>query len=239
MPLDSHPLDRPLTGHAFRNAHLRERSLRCAETAPPLARLLVTLRAQLLGLTRLELARRSGISRGTLRDLELGIHSPTRRILQQLLAFFQRAGVPDEHLEELRRLYAGCGDTLEQFLARLELRAGSSRELARRVGISAATLWEYRRGHFPLSWQLLCQMCAAVGEDAAPAEILWREAERQRLRQRGYSETLAEFWILCGGAGYTEKHLLWLGLATAAGARLALPGAASLGRRCQRGSAVR
>src|SRR5262249_60642502 len=127
-----------------------------------------------------------GISRGTLRDLELGIHTPTRRILQQFLAFCQHAGVPDEHLEELRRLYAGSGDTLEQFIARLELRAGSSRELARRAGISPATLWEYRRGNFPLPWALLCPMCEALGEDAAPAEGLWREAERPRPRPRGH-----------------------------------------------------
>src|SRR5215472_7894786 len=135
MPFDSyHPAD-PLKGHALRNAHLRQRALRRAETAPPLARILVTIRAQVLGLTRLELARRSGISRGTLRDLELGIHTPTRRILQQFLAFCQRAGASAEHLEELRRLYAGSGDTLEQFIARLELRAGSSRELARLAGV--------------------------------------------------------------------------------------------------------
>jgi transcriptional regulator with XRE-family HTH domain len=220
MPLHPHHPEQPLSGHALRNAHLREHALRRAETAPPLARILVTLRAQHLGLTRLELARRSGISRGTLRDLELGVHTPTRRILQQLLAFFQRAGVSDEHLEELRRLYAGASDTLEHFLARLELRAGSSRELARRVGISAATLWEYRRGHFPLPLALLRQMCAVVGEDAGPAERLWREAERQRLRQRGYPEALAEFWSLCGRSGYTEKQLLTLGISTAAVRRL-------------------
>ncbi len=220
MPHDHHDSGQPLTGHALRNAHLRQRSLRRAETAAPLARLLVTLRAQHLGLTRLELARRSGISRGTLRDLELGIHTPTRRILQQLLAFYQRAGVSNEHLEELRRLYAGAGDTLEQFLARLELLAGSSRELARRVGISAATLWEYRRGHFPLPLALLRQMCAAVGVAPAPAEELWHEAERKRLRQRGYPEALVEFWVLCGRGGYTEKQLLSLGMNTAAVRRL-------------------
>jgi transcriptional regulator with XRE-family HTH domain len=220
MPLDPcHPGD-PLKGHALRNAHLRERALHRAETAPPLARILVTIRAQILGLTRLELARRSGISRGTLRDLELGIHTPTRRILQTFLAFCQRAGVSAEHLEELRRLYAGAGDNLEQLIARLELRAGSSRELARKVGISPATLWEYRRGNFPLPLALLRQMCAAVGEDAAPAELLWHQAERQRLRERGYPEALAEFWVLCARAGCTEKHLLSLGMATAAVRRL-------------------
>lgn len=220
MPLHPQQGDKPLTGHALRNAHLREHALRRAENAPPLARILVTLRAQLLGMTRLDLARRSGISRGTLRDLELGIHTPTRRILQQLLAFFQSSGVADQQLEELRRLYAGAGDTLEQFIARLELRAGSSRELARRVGISAATLWEYRRGHFPLPLELLRKMCAAVGADADPGEILWREAERQRLHKRGYPEALVEFWILCGRGGYTEKHLFTLGMGTAAVRRL-------------------
>src|SRR5690349_21803235 len=44
-----------LKGHALRNAHLREHALRRAETAPPLARILVTIRARILGLTRLEL----------------------------------------------------------------------------------------------------------------------------------------------------------------------------------------
>ncbi len=220
MPLQPHDPALPLKGHALRNEHLRQRAVQRAESAPPLARLLVAIRAQLLGLTRLELARRSGISRGTLRDLELGIHAPTRRILQQLLAFYQREGVPSDRIEELRSLYAGAGETLEQFIARLELRAGSSRELARRVGISAATLWEYRRGNFPLPWELLNRLCATVGEDVAGAETLWREAERQRLRQRGYPEPLVEFWVLCGRAGYSEKHLLSLGLATAAVRRL-------------------
>jgi transcriptional regulator with XRE-family HTH domain len=220
MPLLPSDSDAPLKGHALRNAHLRQRALQRAESAPPLARLLVSIRAQLLGMTRLELARRSGVSRGTLRDLELGIHAPTRRILQQLLDFYQREGVPTEQLEEIRRLYAGAGETLEQFIARLELRAGSSRELARRVGISAATLWEYRRGNFPLSWELLNRLCDAVGEDVAGADSLWREAERRRLQQRGYPEPLVEFWVLCGRAGYTEKHLLSLGLATSAVRRL-------------------
>ncbi len=82
------------------------------------------------------------------------------------------AGVPVEHLEELRCLYAGAGDNLEQLIARLELRAGSSRELARRVGISPATLWEYRRGNFPLPLALLRQLCKTVGEDIVQAEVL-------------------------------------------------------------------
>src|SRR5215467_16376676 len=101
MPFDSyHPAD-PLKGHALRNAHLRQRALRRAETAPPLARILVTIRAQVLGLTRLELARRSGISRGTLRDLELGIHMPTRQTLQEFVTFCRRRGVDEGDLESL------------------------------------------------------------------------------------------------------------------------------------------
>src|SRR6516164_8823818 len=87
------PAQQKLTGHALRNANLRERSLVRAREAPPLARALVTLRARCLGMTRLEFARRSGISRGTLRDVELGVHTPTRRTLRQLLGFCQQAGV--------------------------------------------------------------------------------------------------------------------------------------------------
>jgi transcriptional regulator with XRE-family HTH domain len=220
MPFDSNHPDDALTGHALRNAHLRERSLLRARTAPPLARILVTIRAQVLGLTRLDFARRSGISRGTLRDLELGVHTPTRRILRQFLAYCQRAGVAAEHLEELRRLYAGPGDTLRQFIARLELRAGSSRELARRVDVSPGTLWEYRRGNFPLPWDLLRRMCQAVGADPAPAEPLWHQAERRRLLDRGYPEALAEFAVLCARAGWAEKHLPSLGLSMSAVRRL-------------------
>src|SRR5439155_8627804 len=122
-----------LTGHALRNANLRARSLVRAREAPPLARALVTLRARVLGLTRLEFARRSGISRGTLRDLELGIHTPTRRVLQQFVIFCQKNNVCPEQLEEVRQLYAGPGDTLQQLIARLELKACSPRELAHRV----------------------------------------------------------------------------------------------------------
>src|SRR6266480_4236541 len=94
-----------LTGHALRNANLRARSLVRAREAPPLARALVTLRARVLGLTRLEFARRSGISRGTLRDLELGVHTPTRRVLQQFVSFCDERKVGCERVEELRRLY--------------------------------------------------------------------------------------------------------------------------------------
>src|SRR5262249_25771224 len=158
------------TGHALRNAHLRERALARARTAPPLAQAVVNIRAGVLRLTRLECARRAGISRGALRDLELGVHNPTRQTLQQFMTFCQRQRVGPAHLEEWRRLYAGAGDTLPQLVARLELRAGSSRELARRVGISPTTLWEYRRGNFPLPLVLLQRLCRAAGEDCAHAE---------------------------------------------------------------------
>src|SRR5438128_1982688 len=125
MPRASNNHTNGLAGHALRNAHLRERSLARAQTAAPLARTLVQIRADTLGMTRLEFARRSGISRGTFRDLELGIHRPTRRVLQQFVSFCQEQGVAAERLEELRTIYVGAGDTLEQFISRLELRAGS------------------------------------------------------------------------------------------------------------------
>src|SRR5260370_29195223 len=108
-----------LAGHNLRNANLRERSLVRAQEAPPLARALVTLRARVLGLTRLEFARQSGISRGTLRDVELGVHTPTRRILQQFVDFCRGCGDAPEHLEEVYRLYAGAGDGLGSWIARL------------------------------------------------------------------------------------------------------------------------
>jgi transcriptional regulator with XRE-family HTH domain len=219
MRLDSpNPMER-LTGHALRNAHLRQHALARAETLPPLARLVVQIRADTLSLTRLELARRSGISRGTLRDLELGVHTPTRRIMQQLVAFYQQAGVSSEQLEELHRLYTGSGETLAQVIARLELRAGSPRELARRVGISPATLWEYRRGNFPLPVCLLQRLCQAVGENVAPALGLWYDTERRRLLARGYPEALAEFWTRCAREGYAERQLLQMGLVSTAAAR--------------------
>src|SRR5271165_1034120 len=90
-----------LVGHALRNANLRERSLVRAQQASPLARALVTLRARVLGMTRLEFARRSGISRGTLRDLELGIHIPTRRIMQRFVDFCHDSGVAPARIEEV------------------------------------------------------------------------------------------------------------------------------------------
>ncbi len=205
-----------LTGHALRNANLRARSLARAREAPPLARALVTLRARVLGLTRLEFSRRYGIGRSTLRDLELGIHTPGRRTLQQYVDFCRRAGVADEHLDEICRLYVGAGEGLRQLIARLELKAGSPAELARRAGISPGTLWEYRRGNYPLPLPILRRLCRAVQEDPAPAEPLWHEAERQRLLARGYPLALAEFWVLCTREGYAEKHLPALGLGTAA-----------------------
>src|SRR5689334_2432036 len=161
MLRDSQKGGERLTGHALRNAHLRERALARANTLPPLSRLVVKIRAETLTMTRVDFARRSGISRGTLRDLELGVHTPTRRIMQQFVLFCQQAGVPSEQLEDLRGLYAGPGDTLRQVITRLELRAGSPRELAARVGISPATLWEYRRGNFPLPLRLLQRFCQA------------------------------------------------------------------------------
>jgi transcriptional regulator with XRE-family HTH domain len=209
-----------LTGHALRNAHLRERSLTRAETAPPLAREVVALRAEVLGLTRLECARLSGISRGALRDLELGIHHPSRQTLQQFLAFCQQRGVRPQRLEGLRRLYLGAGDTLEAFLGRLELAAGSSRELARRVGISATTLWEYRRGNFPLPLALLRRLCKAVGEDEEQGAALWHTATRQRFLDRGLPAAWAELCVLCARAGHAESHLLTLGVSTTAFRRL-------------------
>jgi transcriptional regulator with XRE-family HTH domain len=219
MPRESSNSRERLTGHALRNAHLRQRALVRAETVPPLARLVVQIRAATLGLTRLELSRRSGISRGTLRDLELGVHTPTRRIMQQFVAFCQQAGVCPEQLEELRRLYAGPGETLEELINHLELRAGSPRELARRVGISPATLWEYRRGNFPLPLPLLRQLHAVVGESAIAAERLWHETERRRLLERGYPEALAEFWTRCAREGYAERQLLKVGLLSTPAAR--------------------
>src|SRR5438270_10893717 len=129
-----------LSGHARRNAGLRRHALVRAEQAPPLARALVKVRAEVLGMTRLEFARRSGIGRGTLRDVELGVHAPSRRTVHQFVTFCLSCGVDAGELEGLLRLHTSSADALGQFIAGLELRAGSSRELARRVGISPATL---------------------------------------------------------------------------------------------------
>lgn len=203
----SSPQRNGLTGHALRNARLRQRSLERAEEAPPLARLIVHIRAKILGMTRLELVRRSGISRGTLRDLELGVHTPTRRILRKFIDFCQKQQVPEALIEELRCLYAGTGETLGEVIARLQLRAGSPRELAQRVGLSPATLWEYQRGTFPLPLSLLRRLCQAVEVNSAHAEQLWHASERRRLLDKGYPPPLAEFWVLCSRKGWAEKHL--------------------------------
>ena len=210
----------PLTGHALRNAHLCERALARAQEAPPLSQLVVRIRAGVLGITRLELARRSGLSRGALRDLELGIHSPTRQTLQHFLDYCRRQRVDAAVLDELRGLYTGPADTLAGLLARLELRAGSSRELARRVGISPTTLWEYHRGNFPLPWALLGQMCKAVGADLAAAEELWHADQRRRLLERGLPEAWVELCVLCARAGHPESHLTRLGVSNATLRRL-------------------
>jgi len=220
MPQEVNNHAKRLTGHALRNAHLRERSLLRARTAPPLARAVVMIRAQTLGMTRLEFVRRSGISRGTMRDLELGVHTPTRHTLQEFVAFCRRRGVARANLDALCQLYAGPGDTLEEWIARLELRAGSTRELARRVGISPATLWEYRRGNFPLPRALLRKLCRSVGEDPAPAEALWHVAERRRLVERGYPEAWAELCVWCFRAGHSESHVLDVGVTTTVYRRL-------------------
>src|SRR5262245_61257367 len=220
MPLDSPSRNGHLTGHALRNANLRKRSLHRAQEAPPLARAVVTIRAGELEMTRLDFCRKSGISRGTLRDLELGVHIPTRRVLRQLIDFCQRRGVKPDSLEELRRIYAGSGETLDGLIARLELKAGSAGKLARRVGISPSTLWEYQRGRFPIPLSMLRDLCAAVGEDPAAAERVWLAAERQRLRDREYPDPLAEFWALCHRMGYSDKDLPALGIGTEALRRL-------------------
>jgi transcriptional regulator with XRE-family HTH domain len=201
-----------LAGHALRNAHLRQRAVERARDASPLSRLVVTIRAEVLGLTRLECARRCGISRGALRDLELGVHQPTRQTLQQFLTFCRQQHVPAGQLDELQCLYVGPGENLEQFLGRLELRAGSARKLAQLVDISATTLWEYRRGSFPLPLALLRRMCAAVGEDAAAAEALWGASQRRRLLERGLPPAWAELCLLCARDGQPESHLLRLGV---------------------------
>jgi transcriptional regulator with XRE-family HTH domain len=209
-----------LHGHALRNAHLREHSLKRSQEAPPLAQAIVHIRAGMLQMTRLEFARASGMSRGVLRDLELGVHRPTRQTLQQFVDFCRHKDVDAVAIEDVRRLYAGSGETLEELIGRLELAASSSRELARRAGISPTTLWEYRRGNFPLTLGLLQKLCKAVGEDGRAAEELWEDAERQRFLARGYPAAWAELCMLCSRAGKAESHLLRLGVSTAALRRL-------------------
>ncbi|MBI1311954.1 helix-turn-helix domain-containing protein [bacterium] len=204
-----------LHGHALRNANLRKRSLKRSETAPPLARKAVEIRVGELGMTRIELARQSGISRGALRDLELGVHTPTRNTLERFIEFCEERGVSERVIDELRDLYAGPADSIEHVIARLELRAGSSPKLARKVGVSAATMWEYRRGNFPVPHELLKKMCRALRVDFEPLEPIWHQAERERFINRGFPEALAEFCVLRLRAGHAESDLLNLGLGTA------------------------
>lgn len=214
------PNGQHLTGHALRNENLRRRSLARSATAPPLARVVVEIRAHALGMTRLELARRSGIGRGTLRDLELGVHRPTRQTLQRLIDFCAPYGVPEEKIGQLLDLYTGRCESLEHVISRLELRAGSARELARRAGISASTLWEYRRGNFPVSWSLLVKLCQAVGQDPESLEPLWHACQRRRLVERGYPEAWAEFCVWCDRADVATSRLTRLGVTSAALRRL-------------------
>jgi transcriptional regulator with XRE-family HTH domain len=209
-----------LSGHALRNHHLRQRALARAASAPALARTIVEIRAATLDMTRLEFARRSGIGRGTMRDLELGVHVPTRQTLLRFVNFCQRRSVAPRQIEQLLDLYTGPCETLEQFIARLELRAGSARELARRVGISPSTLWEYRRGNFPLPRPLVEKLCRAVQEDPQTADALWHAAERRRLIERGYPEAWAELCIWCTRANHPLSRLLKLGLTSASFRRL-------------------
>ncbi|MHC4880262.1 MAG: helix-turn-helix transcriptional regulator, partial [Planctomycetota bacterium] len=215
MPRTAQKSTGKLRGHALRNANLQKRSLKRSETAPPLARKAVEIRVSGLGMTRIELARQSGISRGALRDLELGVHTPTRNTLERFIEFCEKKRVSDEVLDELRDLYAGPADSIENVIARLELRAGSSPKLARKVGVSAATMWEYRRGNFPVPHELLKKMCRVLRVDFEPLEPVWHQAERDRFVKRGYPEALAEFCVLRLRAGHAESDLLNLGLGTA------------------------
>ena len=196
-----------LTGHALRNANLRLRSLARSQLAPPLAKAAVKIRARTLGLTRLEFARLSGISRGALRDLELGVHTPTCLTMQRFLECAQQQAVSSQQVEKLCQIYAGPPKTVPDLIARFELRAGSLRELARRAGLSPGTLWEYRRGNFPLSLSLLRRFCRLVGEDEQRAESVWETTERERLIARGYPPAWAELCMLCAREGHSENHL--------------------------------
>jgi transcriptional regulator with XRE-family HTH domain len=201
-----------LTGHALRNANLRLRSLARSKDAPPLSRAAVKIRAKILGLTRLEFARQSSISRGALRDLELGVHKPTCLTMLRYVRFLQKVDVPAPQVEEVCQLYAGAPKTVPDLIARYELRAGSLRNLARQAKLSPATLWEYRRGRFPVSLSLLRRFCRLVGEDEQHAESVWQETERQRLLGRGYPPAWAELCMWCARDGHTEARLRALGV---------------------------
>lgn len=215
MPATSKLQPAALHGHALRNHNLRKKSLVRAKDAPPLAKKAVEIRVQLLGMTRIELARQSGISRGALRDMELGVHVPTRDTLERFLEFCQGEGIDEPTLDELRDHYTGVVDSLLTYIGRLELKAGSSPKLARKVGVSPATLWEYRRGNFPVPHKILKKMCKATSMDFERAEQLWHEAERRRFLDRGFPAALAELCVLRLRAGHAESALLELGLGTA------------------------
>ena len=201
-----------LTGHALRNANLRLRSLARSKDAPPLAKAAVKIRAKTLGLTRLEFAKQSSISRGALRDLELGIHKPTCLTMLRYVRFLQKRDLPAQTVEEVCQLYSGAPETVPDLIARYEMRAGSLRNLARMAKLSPATLWEYRRGKFPVSLSLLRKFCELVGEDEQRAEAVWQTTERKRLLDRGYPAAWAELCMWCARDGRTEGRLLSLGV---------------------------
>ena len=160
------------------------------------------------------MARDSGVSRGALRDLELGVHTPTRLTMERFLEFCEHKQVPAAQVEAVRSLYAGPCDTLQHIIGRMELKSCSSPELARKIGIAPATLWEYKRGHFPVPYPILKRLCEVSGEDFTVAEELWHVAERKRFLERGFPESLAELCILRLRAGHAESKLLELGLLT-------------------------
>ena len=201
-----------LTGHALRNANLRLRSLVRSQAAPPLAKAAVKIRAKTLGMTRLEFAHQSGMSRGALRDMELGIGTPTCLTMRRFLEFAQKQKVSPQQVEKLCQLYAGAPETVPDLISRFELRAGSLRNLARKAGLSPATLWEYRRGKFPLSLSELRRFCRLVGEDEPRAELVWESTERQRLIARGYPPAWAEMCMMCAREGRSESYLRTLGV---------------------------
>lgn len=204
-----------LTGHALRNANLRLRSLARSQDAPPLAKTAVKIRAKLLGITRLEFARQSSVSRGALRDLELGIHKPTCLTMLRYVEFIRRQeNVPAETVEEVCQLYSGAPETVPDLVARYEMRAGSLRNLARMAKLSPATLWEYRRGRFPVPYSLLLRFCRMVGEDEQRAESVWRTTERKLFLDRGYPPAWAELCMWCAREGRTEGWLRSLGVKT-------------------------
>src|SRR5262249_38892594 len=97
-----------LARHAPRHANPRPRPLapRAGARGPPRPpRPPPPRRAGGGGGPRRGSARRSGIGRGTLRDLELGVHTPTRRTLKRFVEFCRARGVGPAELEEVYRLY--------------------------------------------------------------------------------------------------------------------------------------